>query len=166
MDPVIWSIIESEAHVAGVEALLAAAVAMTESSWDPAATRFEQGWKYFYQVEMMAIVSQSPVDQERRDQATSWGLMQVMGAVARELGYRGKLADLKMLPEAGAALGCQKLAALLKQWPLEADAVAAYNAGTPRRIESGPQAGNYENQRYVDTVFNHLSDLRAQLRPD
>jgi soluble lytic murein transglycosylase-like protein len=164
MDAVIWSILESEAVPAGLDPKLVGAIAMTESSWDPAATRFEPLWKYFVDVPRWAAEAGVTYDEERRDQATSWGLMQVMGSVARELGYTGRLADLRYNAEAGAALGCKKLAALLRTYPQETDAIAAYNAGSPRRLDDG--SGRYVNAGYVDAVYQHLAMVEAWAKPD
>ena len=67
-------------------------------------------------------------------QQSSWGLMQVMGAVAREAGFRGHFPQL-CFPTDGLACGCQLLAKLNKRffrehgWP---GVVSAYNAGQPR----------------------------------
>jgi soluble lytic murein transglycosylase-like protein len=54
--------------------------------------------------------------------------MQVMGSVARELGYTQELPKLCQL-ETGLIYGCKKLAECLKKHPALPDALAAYNAG-------------------------------------
>ena len=86
-------------------------------------------------------------------QRMSWGPMQVMGAVARELGFRrpfGALCDAYI----GLQWGCQHLLSLktrfLSGYGWEG-VVAAYNAGSPRRGDDG----KWVNQDYVDTVRKH-----------
>ena len=74
----------------------------TESSWNPKATRFEPAFLKRY-VEPLGF----PV-QEAQDRATSWGLLQVMGQVAREFGFKGAFEDL-LDPETGLEWGCRKL---------------------------------------------------------
>lgn len=55
-------------------------------------------------------------DQEWWAQQASWGLMQPMGAVARECGYRGPwLTELVRDPELNVQIGCTHFARKLKQ---------------------------------------------------
>lgn len=91
-----------------------------------------------------------PRDAEWWGQAASWGLMQVMGAVARELGMKGDIASL-CDPEIGVQFGCMHLANLRKRFYTKFGydgVVAAYNAGSPRVLASGV----FENQIYVDAI--------------
>ncbi len=61
-------------------------------------------------------------------QRTSLGLMQIMGAVARERGFKGpRLTDL-LDPASGLEWGCKHLAALCRRFDFE-DAITAYNGG-------------------------------------
>lgn len=67
-------------------------------------------------------------------QQSSWGLMQVMGAVAREYGFRGHFPQL-CFPTDGLALGCRHLAQFQKRFGSGygwAGAVSAYNCGQPK----------------------------------
>jgi hypothetical protein len=55
-------------------------------------------------------------DQEWWAQQASWGVMQPMGAVARECGYRGiYLTQLVISPELNIQIGCTHLARKIKQ---------------------------------------------------
>lgn len=87
--------------------------------------------------------------QEWQAQRASWGLMQIMGALARELGYRGPY--LTALTEAAVNLdlGCQHLAALLR-WAdgHETQALAAYNGG-----KVGNSHAPYRNVAYAEAVL-------------
>jgi soluble lytic murein transglycosylase-like protein len=83
-----------------------------ESSWNPWALRYEPAFYARYvepQLSRGAIASEG----EARARAFSWGLMQVMGQVARERGFAGaSLANL-CDPATGLAVGCRVFAAKL-----------------------------------------------------
>ena len=87
-------------------------------------------------------------------QKISWGPMQIMGAVARELGYTGWLTALCSADE-GIHWGCVHLNNLRHRffdrygWD---GVIAAYNAGSPRR----KPGGWFENQSYVNKVNSHI----------
>ena len=73
-------IISAAAQSSGLPRELVHAVCMVESSMNQWAIRFEPSYKWFYgQQDSLSAT-------ERAGQQMSWGLMQVMGAVARECG--------------------------------------------------------------------------------
>ena len=94
-------------------------------------------------------------DAEWWGQQSSWGYMQIMGAVARECGYTGQFLTGLCEPAINIEMGCRHLQGLAKRylatagWP---GVVAAYNAGSPRVLGNG----QYENQAYVDAVLKIL----------
>lgn len=69
-------------------------------------------------------------DQEWWAQQASWGLLQIMGAVARERGFKGKYLTELCDPRINLDIGC-KLFADLMRWSAGdvRKALAAYNAG-------------------------------------
>lgn len=142
-----WDIVKKYAVINGLDPNLVAAFIMTESSGNPQATRFEPGWKYFLNPALFS----DDTDLEKQQQATSWGLMQVMGTIARELGYSGDLTALAQ-PDLGVKYGCLKLKQLAGKYAGQSDMIAAYNAGSPRRLDDG----EYTNQKYVDTVLGYF----------
>lgn len=88
-------------------------------------------------------------DAEWWAQAASWGLMQVMGAVARELGFRGEfLTQLVDIP-LNLDYGCRHMANQLR-WSRGniPQALAAYNGG---RV--GNETAPFRNQAYADKVL-------------
>jgi soluble lytic murein transglycosylase-like protein len=91
---------------------LVCAICEQESSWNPWAIRYEPAFYQRYVAPLWAaakLASQT----EAQARATSWGLMQVMGQVAREHGFYGaSLAEL-CDPAVGLELGCRVLAAKL-----------------------------------------------------
>ncbi len=152
----LMKIVETAAVKNGVDPDLAMAIASVESSWDAWAVRFEPNWKYFKTPEVYAKDLHITVETETALQACSYGLMQIMGSVARELGFTKSLLQLAD-PFIAADFSTRKLATLVKKHPTELDAIAAYNAGKPRLTE----AGKYVNQGYVDKVTKVLGELRV-----
>jgi hypothetical protein len=106
-------------------------------------------WAYRYEPQYKYLVgdpnSISPT--ERIGQMISWGLTQVMGGVAREHGFTGQFTEL-CDPEVGLLYGMKHLQRYYSKYKDWDDAIASYNAGSPRRNESG----HYVNQFYVDKV--------------
>lgn len=151
-------IIVKMAEKFGLDPDLISAICFVESSFIPTATRYEKDWRYFYEVNFFAEKLGILVGVEKTNQATSWGLMQVMGSVARELGFLEKLEGLKT-PELGIFFGCTKLKSLFRRKICDNDEVkviASYNAGSPRMTKGGM----FENQQYVDKVCRKLTELR------
>ena len=130
----------------GVPPELILAVIRAESGGDPAAIRFEPNWGYHLDYRTHSRTCSSFT--ERSQQATSWGLMQVMGTVARERGFDGPFLSALTDPALGVWYGTAQLARCIKRYDDVEDALAAYNAGTARR----DQDGRLVNQYYVDRV--------------
>lgn len=149
--------ISKTAQALCIDENLAISIAMVESGcdWPRASSRFEPAFKWFLFPETFAPQCGVTVDTERVHQATSWGPMHIMGAVARELGFRGALPEL-FSPEVGVLWACRKLQKLGAKYESDAAVIAAYNAGTPRlRLD-----GKFENQDYVDRVLERLQKLK------
>jgi soluble lytic murein transglycosylase-like protein len=94
-------------------------------------------------------------DQEWWGQQASWGLMQVMGAVARERGYRGVYLPELVDVETNLKYGCAHLGHLL-EWA-DADvpkALAAFNAGQGGWTSKAGQA-------YAQKVLRSVAAVKA-----
>lgn len=136
---------------------IVAAVAKVESGGDTWAFRFEPAFHARYVAPKKASGARPPCSDasERQALATSWGLMQVMGATARGLGYAGPFLSALADPALGLDYGCKLLASLRDRhlaahgWP---GVVAAYNAGSVRVADSGA----FVNQSYVDKIARAL----------
>lgn len=90
-------------------------------------------------------------DQEWWGQQASFGLMQVMGAVAREMGFKGAYLTQLCEPSINLRYGCQKLAADLKWAGGDVRAMlASYNGG---RGGNSP-GGILRNAAYADKVLS------------
>lgn len=164
-------VVQNTAQRLDLPVCLVAAVVLVESAGEPLAVRFEPPYRYYWDnhsgaayrrvtpaerasetapPDFAALPSIGSRDTEWALQAASWGPMQVMGAVARELGFRGWFPALCTWP-VGVDYGTLHLRKLrnrfLDQYGWEGVA-AAYNAGSPNRLDNGQWA----NQSYVDKV--------------
>lgn len=140
-----------------------------EYAWNP-----EPAYKYlwdvkkkkpFRQLTYPEILSEVPPidfptlagdrDQEWWAQQSSWGLMQVLGAVARELGFSAPYLTELCDPVANLSIGCTKLAQLM-DWAKgnRIQALAAYNGG-----KGGNEKPPFRNQAYADKVLRAYKAL-------
>jgi len=78
-----------------------------ESAWDAHAIRYEPSFRARY----VAPLGLPPTEEVAL--SISWGLMQVMGQLAREHGFDGKFLSALCDPVTGLELGCAVLAAKL-----------------------------------------------------
>jgi soluble lytic murein transglycosylase-like protein len=100
----ILALARSIADEHGVHSVLVCAVVEQESAWEAHAMRYEPGFRTRY----VAPLGLPPTEEIAR--SISWGLMQVMGQVAREHGFSGKFLSALCDPAVGLALGCEVLA--------------------------------------------------------
>lgn len=142
----------------GVTPELVAAIIEVESSGNTFAMRYEPlWWRRLSQHESVKGVSSAT---ERAQLSTSWGLMQVMGVTARELGFRGPFLSALCQPSVGIEFGVRYLKRQLDRYDgNEVEAVAAYNAGTARRGDDG----DFVNQSYVDKVWRAYGRIRGDV---
>lgn len=166
--------IVAAAHLRGLQPALVEALVLVESDGNPFAWNPEPHYRYLWDVKRAKPfrpltaeerISEVPPfdfpclagdkDQEFWAQQASWGLMQLMGAVARERGFKGPyLPELCDVP-LNLAIGCAHLQGLV----LWADgnlqqALGAYNAGK----------GGWESeagQRYADKVLKQMRAIEA-----
>lgn len=151
------SIIKSVASEFSLDPNLIKAIIHKESGWKTFRTRYEPHWKYPVSALSYSQVCGITLETEVIHQATSWGLMQVMGAVCRENGFDGYLPQL-CVPSVGIYYGAKKLSSLMVRYTDLKDAVASYNAGHPDWVD--PQHSRYINQTYVVDVLRNLQDYK------
>jgi soluble lytic murein transglycosylase-like protein len=89
---------------------LVCAVVEEESAWDRWALRYEPAF-YARYVEPRLVRGAIADESEARARAFSWGLMQVMGQVAREHGFAGASLAALCDPATSLEIGCRVLAA-------------------------------------------------------
>lgn len=120
----------------GVDPALIKGIIQQESRWDVNASRYE------------AHLNDS-----------SWGLMQVLLKTAKWILGNDKLTIADLInPQINVDAGTKYIASLLKQYNGKVqDAIAAYNAGSPRRNKDG----SYVNQAYVDKVYRNYMMYRT-----
>jgi len=139
----------------GLEPELVHAVIQIESAGNRFAIRHEPQWSYYWSVRELAEQVGSSINTERSGQATSWGLMQVMGTVAREHGFRGWFPELCEV-EGGIDYGCRHLKVMAERWGTDpARLYAAYNAGSVRMTDGGM----FVNQLHVDRFMRYYREL-------
>ena len=135
------AVIRQVAGLAGVPAELLAAHAMAESSFHPAATHTDA------------------------DGGSSYGLMQVRLDTARRLLKQPALTPQQLLdPYFNLLAGARVIQENLARWKTLPDAVAAYNAGIPRKNAAGQYTnsrGDTMVQTYVDRVLGYLRQYQA-----
>ena len=134
------------------------AICRVESNLNPDAVRYESGFHWL--VDGQRINKLKPAtcsyQTEINLQKISWGLMQIMGATARNLGCGGWLTGL-LDPVQGLYWGMRYL-----QWQYRRffvndglhGVIAAYNAGSPRYKD-----GRFVNQAYVDKVLSAMKGV-------
>jgi soluble lytic murein transglycosylase-like protein len=108
---------------------LVCAVVEQESAWNPWAMRYEP---LFFAKYIASLYTNNKVSaSEAYARGFSWGLMQVMGQVARETGFDALFLSALCDPEQGLAVGCK---VLRKKFDTTADdttrALLAWNGGS------------------------------------
>ena len=149
-----WGVIRRESAEHKLDPLLVASIIQVESAGNTYAMRYEPAWRYHYYAREISQNVGSSLETENKGQATSWGLMQVMGTVAREYGFKGWFSQL-CEPELGLKYGCLHLKKKFEKYGSMDKAVAAYNAGNVRYQKSGI----FVNERYVDKVMRFFREL-------
>lgn len=135
----------------GLPRNLVAAIVQAESGGCPWAIRYEPAFFERY-IKGKGVKGRGRCsdDTEARARAMSWGLMQIMGATARETGFAGEFLSELVTPSVALEWGCKYLKRLHDRYAARGiDAVvAAYNGGSPRPTDSG----HWVNQAYVDKI--------------
>lgn len=132
---------------------LLSAMIEVESGWNPWAMRYEAHYRHLVEYSHGLVSAATEANQQK----TSWGLLQVMGATAREMGCTEPFLSVLCRPEIGIAFGCKYLVHMFKKYKGWTDAVSAYNQGSPRYDADTNQ---YKNQEYVDKVYNAIKCIK------
>ena len=158
-------LIESACHTNGLKPALIYAVIQVESGFNTYAWNPEPHYRWFWDVRndrpfrpssTIEVASKYPPkdfpclagdpDQEWWGQQASWGLMQMMGAVGREAGYKGPYLPGLCFPDINIALGTKFLATLIKRKNNlhgVRGGLSAYNTGSPDNAD-GPYVQKVE----------------------
>lgn len=157
MDANLHSLISVIATRHHIPPELARAIVAVESGGNPYAMRYEPAfYERYIRGKGYAVPRQASRPTEEIARATSYGLMQVMGQVAREQGYVGPYLSELCDVQIGLEYGCQVLDGHSRALPAPQygwDAVcAAYNGG--RGAVKSP--GVYSNPEYPAKVLAAL----------
>jgi len=107
---------------------LVCAVVEQESAWNPWAIRYEPA--FFSKYVATLYTNNKIAATEAYARGFSWGLMQVMGQVAREFGFDALFLSSLCEPEQGLAVGCKVLRKKLDAMAGDATrALLAWNGG-------------------------------------
>lgn len=154
-----FSLIQMLSNRYDVDANLIASIVSVESSGQPCAMRYEPHFRWIVNPDFYSQLNAITVQTEVVSQKTSWGLMQVMGAVARELGHDSHLSEL-CKPEIGLKYGIKKIVELQNRYDKIEDVISSYNQGSPRKTTDKKR---YRNQIYVNKVisrYNYLNGVK------
>ena len=143
----IASAIRDAADRHGLDPAIVYGVCLAESNLDPRAARYEPRYRWIVRDTRLKPAACS-IETEHALQRTSWGLMQVMGAVLREQGFEGWINAVTCNVPAQLEYGCRHLGKAIRRWGL-VEGIAAYNSGAPRYAD-----GVLINQYYVDRVLS------------
>jgi soluble lytic murein transglycosylase-like protein len=153
----ILSIIKEVAQAEGLDEKLLLAICTVESSLDPYAVRYEPAYKYTFSPRDWASKMHLSTETEECLQKFSYGLAQIMGGVMREYGFSGNLQTCLLNPKIPLTYSAKHLKNYLRRHGSEVEAIASYNAGSPRKTPGGL----FVNQQYVDKVDRELRKLRT-----
>ena len=124
------------------------ALVETESGWYTHASRTEKGFKkrYIDPIKSVKRWGSTSYETERENRATSFGLCQVMGQVAREMGFEGRSLGELCIPEIGLEFGARRLAkAMDRKGGNVSEALLNYNGGADKEYAA----------RVLDKVKNY-----------
>lgn len=156
--PGLYDLIKRVAKRHGLDPEWVAAIVQKESAAVKDRVRYEKNWKYWHNIPIHARRIGITEESERQMQMFSWGIMQVMGSVARQWGFSEGLQNLSDW-EKNLEYGCKHLANMKKRFPTGRDWISAYNAGSPRKKPDD----SYENQEYVTSVVKYWNDFSDAL---
>jgi len=122
------SLAHQKAEKYGLESALICSLVEQESNWNVFAVRYEPGFYAKYIVPSLEVGHFGPTEGMCR--ATSWGLMQIIGQTARELGFGGPFLSELCDPEICLELGCKYLSVLMGKTGNDVEAaLSRYNGG-------------------------------------
>ncbi len=134
---------------------LIACMVSVESMGNRFATKYEPTYRWINRPSMYANTLGISRITEETHQKTSWGLGQLMGGLCRDLGFNRHLPELTD-PALNLEYMCRFVRTLSTKYGDEERVIAAYNAGSPRKLPGGL----FVNQGHVDKVCSKLHELR------
>ena len=159
----ILNLVDLAAYNYSLEPKLIRAIAITESNLNPYAVRYEKAFKYLFQVDELAKKVGCTKNTMHSMQKTSWGIMQVMGAVAYENGLaerkdeNERWASAMLNPILSIDVGCSFIREkVLKKSGLNPKSIyAVYNAGSIRLGRDGKLV-NHDNVERFFKIYKSI----------
>jgi soluble lytic murein transglycosylase-like protein len=146
----------------GLDPKIVIAIVHVESLGNSNAIRYEPNFKWFKDPHKLAKTIGCTLDTMVFMQKNSWGLMQVMGAVAyehgldREADWNRRWATALTNPSLGLNYGCRHLKVKFEKYgPDPALTYAAYNAGSVRYGKDGSLVNEKSVERFCE-AFDKL----------
>lgn len=141
----------------GVDPHWVMAIILQESAGNRYQIRYEPRYRYLFHPDLFSKKLRVTLETETQSQKISWGVGQVMGALAREQGHMGLMAEL-IDHELNIKHVCMRLKNLRKYSNEKDDLFSMYNGG-PGSLQKSQ--GAYLNQSYVDSVNQKLKSLEG-----
>lgn len=141
----IAHLIQDSAEQLSISPDIVTSFILVESNGNPWAVRYERNYEWICEVSTMATLLETTYDTALMMQRSSYGLTQIMGAVAWQMGHRGWSTEL-LNPETNLTYFVKYLSKLIKKQSLTdpLDMYAAWNSGSVKKID-----GKYANYRQV-----------------
>jgi hypothetical protein len=152
----LTNLVDTIAKAQGVQPAWVKAIISQESGWNSYALRYEVNYRWLHQPEIYAKHPLISISTEIISQKMSWGLGQIMGALAREQGHPGLMPEL-LKPEVNIQHICTRIKTLRNISTEVLDIFAMYNGG-PGAVKK--TLGKYSNQAYVDSASSYLQKFQ------
>lgn len=144
-----YEMIVDESAKYNLDPALIAAIIFQESGGKEDAREYSRGYPYVYKPTFFAKMHGIAFKNELEGQRTSYGLMQIKCATARDIGYLGKCQKL-FNASLNLKYGVKYLSILKRRYKSDLNMISAYNQGQPFRFSSG----KFKNHSYVNSVLN------------
>lgn len=137
-----------------IDPVLFQAFILLESGGNKYAVQYQPGYRHLYQVYEFSKKLYITYVTEKVFQQSSHGLVQIMGATARSLGFKGYPQQLYDT-ETNLRYGAKFIGQLQMRYPNKLDLISSYNQGQPFKTKDG----FYKNQEYVNKVLKKIKEI-------
>jgi soluble lytic murein transglycosylase-like protein len=151
--------IENHAKIESLDPNWVKAIIQQESRFNLYSIRYEPTYPYLFRPEFYSKILNITLDTEMMCQKMSWGLGQIMGGLARNLGFSKDLPAL-IDSETNIIYICEYLNQLKSHAKMPEQFFAGYNGGVGAILSENN--GVFSNQKYVNSCMSHLKDLESK----
>ena len=149
----------------GLNADLVCCMAKIESNCNHLAVRYESKFRWVLNVDKMAKKNGISEGTENVLQQMSFGPLQIMGGVLREMFYQDELTKMIYDPLLVIDYSCKRIKMLFDKYGNIDDALACWNGGNRKKYLINGLL-QYSNQSYVDKVlmvYNNVNSSKINL---